>query len=665
MGAWRNRARGFAAALLGVAASTQTPAAAPLIPLETFAAGPDMEAPRISPDGTHLAYITTIRGEPGLAILDLKGGQAHAVMKLTSGTYSGTHCDFKNDNRLLCHFNGLESSFGERSYPSSRLVAVDRDGNHLKVLSQTHFVGSSVDNNPQFQDRIVHFLPDDPKHVLIEMTDGDSVFPAVWEVDVDSGTRHAVVSAHAPVLHWIADRDGVVRFGYGYRDQRYGFRDTSAVYIARNGAKDPWRTVEKFKRFEGARFEPLAFGPLPNQLFVSAPQQKRDAVWQMDLDENRDFQLVFSRPDVDADSIVAWPVDQHVIGFEYETDRPHIEYIDSLAAGGEALMEKSAPGAVHHIIDASRDGKMLLIASYSDVAPPFYHVLNLNEHVLLAIGQESNALAHAQLAHMKAVTIAGPGGISIPGYLTLPVGATSGERLPAVVYPHGGPYARDSWGYDPMVQLMANRGYAVLQVNFRGSTGYGEAWRQAAHQAWGTVMHDDITAGAHWLIDQGIADASRLCIVGWSYGGYAALIGVVKEPQLYRCAVAIAGVSDLSQLAQEDNRFYGGLEAAKDSTGDNKAQLQAQSPLLHADRIKVPVLLVHGEEDYTVQVEQSQAMAKALKRNGVKNELVLIKDGEHSLQRPEMRLTLYRKLTEFLGANLGAPAPPDTAPKVP
>ena len=179
-------------------------------------------------------------------------------------------------------------------------------------------------------------------------------------------------------------------------------------------------------------------------------------------------------------------------------------------------------------------------------------------------------------------------------------------------------------------------------------------------------MHDDITAGAHWLIDQGIADERRMCIVGWSYGGYAALIGVVKEPQLYRCAVAIAGVSDLSQLAQEHDRFfYGGLEATKESTGNDKALLQAESPLLHADRIKVPVLLVHGEDDFTVRVEQSQAMAKALTRTGVKNELVLIKGGEHSLQDPEMRLTLYRKLTEFLGANLGAPAPPDTAPKAP
>lgn len=647
MKAWRHRARGCAAAIVALTPWSQTPAAAPLIPLETFAAGAEMEEPRVSPDGTHLAYIATIQGERALLMRDLQGKEVHPVLKFTSGTYGGTHCEFKTDNRLLCQVRGLQTGFGGHAYPTLMLVAIDRDGSHKKSLPAGH---------------IVHFLPDDPKHVLIATTNGKEGFPGVWELDIDSGKRDVVVSARAPVFAWMADRNGVVRFGYGYHAQRFGFRDMSALYIARNGPKDPWRTLEKFQRFDSAVFSPLAFGPLPNQLFVSAPQDKHAAVWQMDLDENRDFQLVFSRPDVDADGIVQWPTDQHVTGFRYETDRPHVEYIDSLAASVEKLMEKSVPGAFHLVIDASRDGRILLVESYSDVAPRSYYLVNLNEHVLGTIGQESSALAHAPLAPMKAVTITGPGGISIPGYLTLPVGAPPGQRLPAVVYPHGGPYARDFWGYDPMVQVMANRGYAVLQVNFRGSTGYGEEWQQAGHQAWGTVMHDDITAGAHWLIDQGIADASRMCIVGWSYGGYAALIGVVKEPQLYRCAVAIAGVSDLSQLAQEDDRFYGGIEAVKDSTGDDKALLQAESPLLHTDRIKVPVLLVHGEEDFTVPVEQSQAMAKALTRAGVKNELVLIKDGEHSLQHPEMRLMLYRKLTEFLGANLGAAAPPQNAP---
>ena len=648
MRAWRNRAHGgVAAGVLLLWAGSGAPAAAVPVPLETFAAGAEMEEPRISPDGTHLAYISTVKGARVLVVRDL-GGQAHAVVQLKSGLYSATHCDFKNDNRLLCHFRGLERSFGVRSYPTSRLVALDRNGDNVKVLFQSRSVDDFYTGSPQYQDKIVHLLPDDPKHVLIEMSDAESVYPAVWQLDVDTGFRREVVPEHPPVTSWIADREGVVRFGYGYRE-------SNALYIARNSAKDPWRTLEKFKRFGGARFAPLVFGPLPNQLFVSAPEQRRDAVWEMDVDENRDFQLVFARPDVDADTILEWPTDHHVIGFFYETDRPHAEYIDPLAGGIAGLMEKSVPGAFHQVIDASRDGKMVVIECYSDVLPLTYYLLDLNKHALTAIGQQSAALAHAQLAPMKAITVPGPGGLSIPGYLTLPAGAKPGERLPAVVYPHGGPYARDFWGYDPMVQVMASRGYAVLQLNFRGSSGYGYAWQQAGHQAWGTVMHDDITAGAHWLIEQGIADPQRVCIVGWSYGGYAALIGVVKEPQLYRCAVSIAGVSDLSQLARDDERFYGGRVETQESTGTDKALLQAESPVLHADRIKVPVLLVHGEQDYTVQVDQSQAMAKALSRNGVKNELVVIKDGEHSLREPDMRLMLYRKLAEFLATNLGAP----------
>jgi dipeptidyl aminopeptidase/acylaminoacyl peptidase len=297
----------------------------------------------------------------------------------------------------------------------------------------------------------------------------------------------------------------------------------------------------------------------------------------------------------------------------------------------------------------------MLVHSYSDVEPGIYDALDMTKHELTTIGRENSALSQAALAPTKPVVVPGPGGISIHGYLTLPVGTAPGKAIAAVVYPHGGPYARDVWGYDDMVQVMASRGYAVLQLNFRGSTGYGEEWRKAGHQAWGTIMHDDITAGAHWLVSQGIADPKRMCIVGWSYGGYAALIAAVKEPQLYRCAVSIAGVSDISQLARDDRQFYGGFEAARESTGTDKAQLAAQSPVLHADQIKIPILLVHGDNDSTVRLAQSEAMAKALRQHGVQSELVVIKGGEHSLLRPQMRLTLYTKLEAFLAANLGSP----------
>jgi dipeptidyl aminopeptidase/acylaminoacyl peptidase len=291
----------------------------------------------------------------------------------------------------------------------------------------------------------------------------------------------------------------------------------------------------------------------------------------------------------------------------------------------------------------------LLIMSYSDIQPVKYSLLDLQARTLVEVGRDSRSLLPESLAKMQTIEVPGPNGIKIPGYLTKPLGKET-RGLPTIVMPHGGPIARDSWGYDPVLQFLVNRGYAVLQLNFRGSSGYGDEWQLAGRQGWGTVMHDDITAGARHLIEKGIADPKRLCIVGWSYGGYAALIGAVKEPELYRCAVSIAGVSDISSLQWDDRRFYGAAAGLRDQTGTE--DLAAQSPRRRAAEIKVPVLLVHGTADVNVLVNHSRDMARALERNNKKHELIVIKDGDHSLLDPTMRLTLFQALERFLGEHL-------------
>ncbi len=637
-----------AAVALGARAPAACAAAA-LIPLEEFAAYPQMQSPHLSPDGNLLVYLGTLGGAPGVIVRDLRTGAERPILRVYSGTYDVSHCEFKNDERLLCHLEGVAYGYPGQPFPASRLLAVNADGSGLRVLFADGVGAGNSGVGLQFQDRIVHWLPDDPRHVLIELTERGTVFPSVYRLDVYSGDVRLVVPAHPPVMDWTVDSAGLVRFGYG-------FRGDSAVYIARNGENAPWRTLEQFPRFDRSRFDPLLFGKHPGELFVLAPYQGRLAVWQMDLEGHGDMQLAFSRPDVDVNGIIEWPSDRHVAGFYYETDRPHAEYIDPEAQRVDGLLERTLPGAFHAVISASRDGRRLIAVSYADVLPARFHLVDLTTHEVLPIGR-LNSIDSAQLAPMKSVVVPGEGGIGIPGYLTVPLGTVPGTRIPAVVLPHGGPYARDSWDYDPLVQMLANRGYAVLQLNFRGSTGYGQAWEEAGHQAWGTVMHEDVTAGARWLISAGIADPARLAIVGWSYGGYAALIGVEKEPDLYRCAVSIAGVSDMAQLALDDARFYGGQAAASDSMGTDQATLAAESPVRHADRIHVPVLLVHGLDDYTVLVHESKDMARALARNDVPYELVLIKRGEHSLKRPEMRLTLYRSIEAFLGANLAAQQP--------
>jgi dipeptidyl aminopeptidase/acylaminoacyl peptidase len=581
-------------------------------------------------------------------VRDLRTGAERPILPVSGGGYDVSRCEFKNDDRLLCHLEGVAYGPDNQPFPASRLAVLNPDGSRRELLFASGEDESGL--GLQFQDRILYWLPDDPRHVLIELTDRGTVFPGVYQLDVYSGAVRQVVPAHPPVMDWTVDNQGVVRFGYG-------FQGDSAVYIARNGVNAPWRTLEQFSRFDRSRFDPLVFGPHPGELYVLAPYEGRLAVWQMDLGGNGDLQLVYSRPDVDVGGIIEWPTDRHVVGFYYETDRPHVEYVDPQAQQVEELLERTVPGAFHAVISASGDGKQVITVSYADVLPARFHLVDLSTHAVLLIGK-LNSIDPAQLAPMRPVLVPGEGGIRIPGYLTLPLGTAPGSKVPAVVLPHGGPYARDSWDYDPLVQMLANRGYAVLQLNFRGSTGYGQAWEHAGHQAWGTIMHEDITAGARWLISQGIADPARLAIVGWSYGGYAALIGVEKEPSLYRCAVSIAGVSDMAELSREDSRFYGGQAAASDSMGADQATLEAESPLRHADRIRVPVLLVHGVDDSRVLVRQSKEMARALGRNHVPHELILIRHGDHSLRRPEMRLTLYRALEAFLARNLAAQQPP-------
>jgi dipeptidyl aminopeptidase/acylaminoacyl peptidase len=612
------------------------------IPIELFAEGDAMARPAISPDGRHLVYITHAKGKPIIASMDLVTKERKGVLSGESGSFDVQWCEFKNDERLLCSFAGVDFA-GGRPYGTTRLVAVNVDGSKLKVLLQNHDGGAGL---AQFQDRILHWLPDDPRNVIIQLDDDQNIYPSVFKLDVYSGGLRTVQRERPPVVGWMTDRSGTVRFGYGYRSS-----ETAAIYLARTGEDGPWNVIEKFHRYDDQTFSPLGFGVRPNTLFVAAPNDGRSAVWEFDIAETRDVQLVFANPDVDVDDPIIWPSDGHLAGFRYETDRPQAFYIDDLAQRVENTARKLLPDRFSSVIAGSRDGKKLIIAAYSDVKPVAYYLLDIDAGSFKAIGSNNPELDRAALAPMKTIHVP-VGDVKVPGYLTVPVGKEP-KNLPLIVYPHGGPYARDHWGFDPVLQMMVSRGYAVLQLNFRGSTGYGEQWLDAGWRGWGGIIHDDITAAAHWAINEGIADPKRMCIVGWSYGGYAALLGVAREPDLYKCAVSIAGVSDLNALVAQEKMFYGGSVRARESIGSDKKALRNDSPLKLADHIKVPVLLIHGESDYTVLASHSEAMAKELKRNKVPTELVLIKGGEHDLAREEMRLTLFRKLEKFLGDNLG------------
>jgi dipeptidyl aminopeptidase/acylaminoacyl peptidase len=291
------------------------------------------------------------------------------------------------------------------------------------------------------------------------------------------------------------------------------------------------------------------------------------------------------------------------------------------------------------------------VRASSDVDEGTYYLFDVSQRHLIKVGTSHPDTDPATIGHMQSISYPAQDGTTIPGYLTTPPGQRA-EHLPLIVMPHGGPIARDSWGYDFLRAFLVSRGYAVLQMNFRGSSGYGEKWLYDARQElWGGLTYSDIIDGARWAVKQGIADPSKLCIVGWSFGGYAALLAATRNSDLFRCSVSIAGVSDLSMLERQDLNFIGGA-STRDQIGTNSAKLKADSPRNSAANVNIPLLMIHGDNDVQVNVEQSIAMDRALTKAQRPHEFILIKGADHQMSRESDRTTLLTAIDKFLATSL-------------
>ena len=274
-------------------------------------------------------------------------------------------------------------------------------------------------------------------------------------------------------------------------------------------------------------------------------------------------------------------------------------------------------------------------------------LLDRGSHKVTQVGAGYPDRDPATLAPMRSISYPARDGTRIPGYLSVPRGMAP-THLPLIVMPHGGPIARDSWRYFFLREFLVSRGYAVLQMNFRGSDGYGGDWFYAAHQDWGGLTYDDVVDGARWAIQQGISDPQRVCVVGWSFGGYIALLGAQRNPDLFRCAVDIAGVSDLSLLIDEGHDWISS-ESVKKQIGVNAEKLKRDSPHLHAEEFKVPLLILHGKMDAQVPFEQSEVMDKALTRAHVTHRFAVVPEADHQFSQVKDRATLLKETEAFLG----------------
>jgi dienelactone hydrolase len=637
--------------------------------IEDFAARPRTEGVSISPDGRSLALIISQDGKGIVVIADRTPSTPTAsrlVLKEPDHFYL-SWCRWATDTRLLCGLRGMVRDLVV--YGISRLVGVDADGKNMKVLVQ-----SNHDAQGQFQDRIINWNPGKPNTVLIEADEGmgerefetgAQVYgnvgthgaPAVFELDVNSGRLTLRQHAREPIRSWAADTHGQVRLGWGYSG-------TTISYYARLAGDRDWRQLTKFEAFSREHhFDPIAISAEDaNKAYAFADYEGRRALWLIDLTDNEDPTPVFVHPAVDVGAPIM-ALDGRLLGVHYATDYPMVYYTDEGAKSLMASIQKANPGKFSTIASSTRDEKVYVIRSYSDIDPASFMVLDTTTYKAQSLGPAYPERDAAALPPMRSISYPTHDGARVPGYLSVPVGATA-TNLPLIVMPHGGPIARDTWGYFFLREFLLSRGYAVLQMNFRGSSGYGDDWFFAAHQDWGGLTYDDVVDGARWAIQQGIADPARVCIVGWSFGGYLALLGAQRNADLFRCSVDIAGVSDLGLLIDEGYNFINSKIQRK-QIGTDTAKLKHDSPRLHAAQFNVPVLMVHGTMDAQVPVEQSEEMDSALTHAGKTHRFVKLTDADHSLSEEKDRVTLLREIEHFLGEHLSvasaAPAAPAAA----
>jgi len=600
-----------------------------IIPMKDFFRNPEIAAFQLSPDGQYLAFLKPWQTRLNVHIQKIGEEEERRITSATERDIPGY---FWASNSRIAY---VQDKGGDENF---RLYAVNIDGSEDKDL--TPFEKVRV--------QLIDDLKDDDEHILAGMNQRDPRFFDAYRINVLTGEMEMIAQNPGNIVGWQTDHDGQLRVAMTSDGV-----NTSLLY--RDTEKDDFQTLltTSFKE----TLAPLFFTYDNRNLYVASNiGRDKTAIYVYDIKEKKQTTLLYENPDVDVENLLRSDKRKVVTGVAFYIDKRQYHFFDDERAKLQQDIESRLPGYEVALTNISRDETKALVYAGSDRTRGSYYFYDRATSDFRKLADVGPWLVEAELAEMKPITYASRDGLTIHGYLTLPLGRQP-KRLPVVVNPHGGPWARDVWGYNPEVQFLANRGYAVFQVNFRTSTGYGRQFWEAGFKQWGLKIQDDITDGVKWLIDQGIADPKRVGIYGGSFGGYATLAGLAFTPDLYACGVDYVGVSNLFTLIKTIPPYWEPMrQMFYEMMGDpekDKELYEKVSPIFHADNIKVPVLVAQGANDPRVNKAESDQIVEALKKRGIEV-VYMVKDNEgHGFQNEENRFDFYRAMEEFLGKHLG------------
>lgn len=606
------------------------------IPVEDFFRNPDETDYKLSPDGKYYAYVGPHEGINNIFLREI--GKPD-VIQLTDATERDIVRFFWGNNTYVMY---LQDNEGDENYKLYRVHIGQKTVDCLTAFDEVNVT-------------IIDVMRNKPDEIIVGMNKRDPELFDPYCMNIETGEINMLVENPGNVRRWMTDNAGVVRVAYA---DGIMYRETEDAEFKNVLSIDTDDT-----------FIPHYFTP-DNQHVYAYSDLGRDkiAIVEYDLDKGKEIRSLFEHPVYD----IFGDDEQDYFTYSYRTqklqyalftaEKRELHFFDK---GLEQLYKKVRGGIGDYeiVFESSNDdfSRVILKAS-SDRMPGVYYLYDRKSDELEFLHATAPWLDENEMTVMQPVQYTARDGLTIHGYVTLPKG-TEAENLPVIVHVHAGPQWRNSWGFDARTQFFANRGYAVLQVNFRGSTGYGKAFLRAGFRQWGLKMQDDITDGVNWLIDKGIADKNRIAIFGWSFGGYAALAGVTFTPDLYACGIDLWGISNYFTLYEGFPSYWKPfLEQINERWGDpveDSLQMYQTSPVFHAEKIKVPVFIAQGVNDSRVRMAQSEQMVEELKKHNKEFEYELIQGEGHAFSNEEKTVDLMVKIEDFLARHIGHFNPDD------
>lgn len=615
-------------------------------PAKEFGRLPLIYDAAISPDGTKIALFANLGKGYGLIVYNKNDFENDRSVSALPEGVKPQWLKWANDEYLLASVWKNEKV---KSTPVTTgfIYSMNVETNKIRVLIQPKGLFR------QFNNDVIDFLEDDPDHILMSFSDDNVSSPDVQRVKVASGGYSRLKRGRETIQSWHTDLRGEVRVGQGRKDTG----DGDWRLTIRESGSDKWRSEDDFPSLD-ADADIRGFTSNPDELIVGRRAGKDTiGLYVYDLVQKTFTRKLFHNEDYDAGGLVLSGDGKTIVGATYVADTPQVELFDQYGGALERLRQKY-PGFTVKYIDQSKAGNEVLVKMSNASEPGAVFLLDVETNELSKIAAYRGSLKPKEMGAVAALKYTARDGEKIPAYVTLPPSITDNSQLknlPFIVLPHGGPYARDQKNFDYFAQFFATRGYGVLQMNFRGSAGYGKKFKDAGRKNW-VVMQEDVEDGARWLIKKGYADPNRTCIAGWSYGGYAALMGAIKNPDLYACTISMAGVTDLKGMVNNMKKYRFGKISAKDFVlkgFEDKDDLKENSPVKRADELSMPVFLGHGKLDQRVHFDQFRRMKSALKKSSASVTAIEFKDEDHFLSNQKNRIEFFEELEKFLESSVG------------